>query len=57
MMAMEVERAMSVQEVIDELMAVEDKTLPMYGWDVNTGNRTPITLVDVMDDNVDMNLG
>ena len=49
-------KTMTVQDLIDELCMVEDRTLPVYIW--QDDNIKPIDMVDTsISDRVDINIG
>lgn len=41
---------MTVSELIEKLKEVEDKSLHVYVYDVETGNRVVINMIDEIDD-------
>jgi hypothetical protein len=46
----------TVQDMIDELQQVEDKTVPIYAYDQTTGGRVEFSMVDDdIDGQVDIN--
>jgi hypothetical protein len=47
---------MTVQELIDELMVVDDKTMEVLGYDNINGEAMYIDCIDILDDHVDLNM-
>lgn len=46
---------MTIEELIKQLQAIEDKTKHVYAWD-SEGDIRAIAQVDVLDDRIDLNL-